>query len=186
MHSLLCTVIQLPILYWEKCQRLKKIHPSPSLTVGKNSFKWEKCAIPGFRRPYFHPYFLSPLSLTLLRKKATCVWSHPSHCSLDGKFIFISTGNLCSAAVLLEVQSLNNLSRFDRPARLHRGERCSRGGHLIKANTYSYPPSSISNVLMYFQKIKSSLRNPAKASSKGKYGTSWKSFYIKIQLNYVT
>lgn len=127
---------------------------------------------PWFPPALFSSLFSFPLSLTLLRKKATCVWSHPSHCSLDGKFIFISTGNLCSAAVLLEVQLRNNLSRFDRPARLHRGERCSRGGHLIKANTNSYPPSSISNVMMYFQKIKSSMRNHAKASSKGKYGTS--------------
>lgn len=126
----------------------------------------------GFRRPYFHPYFFPPLSLTLLIKKATCAWSHPSHCSLDGRFIFISTGNLCAAAVLLEVQSRTNLSRFDRPARLHRVEKYSQGGHLIKANTYSQPPSSISNVAMrcIFRKIESWTWNDAKASSKGKQG----------------
>lgn len=116
-------------------------------TIGKKVLN-EKNVQPWFPPPLFSSRFSFPRSLTLLRKKATCAWSHPSHCSLDGKFIFISTGNLCAAAVLLEVLWPTNLSRFDRPARLYRGKKCSWGGHLIKANTYSQPPSSISNVPM--------------------------------------
>lgn len=156
-----------------------KIYTPPPTMAGKKIVLNEK-NVPHWLPPALFPSpFFPPLSLTLLIKKATCAWSHPSHCSLDGRFIFISTGNLCAAAVLLEVQSRTNLSRFDRPARLHRGEKYSQGGHLIKANTYSQPPSSISNVAMrcIFGKIESWTWNDAKASSKGKQD------FLKVILN---
>lgn len=137
------------ILHWEKCQRLNKSAPLLPLQLERNCFELEKCATLVSAGIIFIPIFFPPLTHLAEKKSHLCLV--PPLTLLSGRQVhfYLDREPLrCSAAVLLEVQSRTNLSRFDRPARLHRGEKCSRGGHLIKANTYSQLPSSISNAAM--------------------------------------
>lgn len=113
------------------------------------------------------------LALTLHKKKATCAGSHPSHSSLDGRFIFISTGNLWARACFWK-----HSHRLTRHASTHQpastGRSSDREVTSLKPSTYSQSPSSISNVAIhgFFKKKEEksklvpeiTLRHPQKGS----------------------
>lgn len=98
--------------------------------------------------PYFHPYFLSP-SHSPCSEKTPLVPGPTPHTALWTASSFLSRRGTSALRLCLWKCSrgLTCHASTGRPGST-RGEKCSRGGHLIKANTYSQPPSSISNVAM--------------------------------------
>lgn len=115
------------------------------------------------------------IALTLHRNAATCTRSHLSHCSLDGRFIFNSTGNLWA-----QMRPWKSSHRLTRHASTHQPASTGKyrqGGHLIKTSTCSPSPSSISNVAIHaiFKKICS-----CPPDCKREAGTSSKSLYIRV------